>query len=113
MGEDTFNLAVLQDLFTMCKAREILPRREKGEKGKGKGKADTPPDRILLSYALNPFCSLQMANHAGILIPAAIRSIVLEATAEAGGEITASGPPPLKAERDVYSDHKKLSKQLG
>ena len=52
IGEDTFNVSVLQEVFTMCKAREILPRREKGT-GKGKDK-EQAPDIILLPIRLEP-----------------------------------------------------------
>ena len=60
----------------MCKARDILPRREgecKDTKGKGKGNkkdneamnVDTQlPDRILLQMAFNPFGSLQLPKRA-------------------------------------------------
>ena len=116
-SSDQFNLSVLQEIFTSCKAREIQPRKQKGtgkdNKKKDKDKMEVDSDRILLSIALNPYCSLHCSGLSGIQIPSMIRTILLDLTIAVSGEVSASGPPPWKAEREVYTDHKKLSKQIG
>ena len=119
-ASDQFNLSVLQEIFTCCRAREIQPRKtkEKGadkkkpEKTKDKSKMEVDPDRILLSVALNPYCALQCSGLMGIQIPSMIRTILLDLTLAVNGEISNSGPPPWRSEREVYGDRKKLAKQI-
>ena len=117
--DQTFNIIAWAEVFTMCKAREILPRRERKGKGKEKGKGKDQQemkvdsaDRILLQLSLNPLCPLALSIVTGIMVPTSLHSILLEATHTAQGEVCTSGPPPLKAERQVFADHGRLAKQV-
>ena len=46
-----------------------------------------------------------MTGYTGIAIPSTLRAIILELTSAANGEVSTSGPPPLRAEREVFADH--------
>ena len=113
--DEGFDDKALTQLFTHCSAREVQPRRKakeaKGEAGdvemsKG-GKAES--DRILLQVGLNPLCMLVTTSAQNVMVAASFRAILIRLLEDAGGEICKGSGPPIKSERAVYADHRRLS----
>ena len=121
--EKTFDAAQVAELFGLCKAREIMPRRtgpaskKKSKTTGGKsaeGEQAQAADRILIQMSLNPFTMIRLSAAQGIVIPATVRSILIELIVETeGAELFRSGAPPVRSEREVVADHRKLKKRMG
>ena len=121
-GSEGFQAEKVSDLFNMCKAREILPRKARRDKKdkdiemKTDGTADNnKADRIIVQMCLNPLCSVELPQSGvwNIAVSLHMHSVLAYLVKAAEGEFCQGGPPPAKAERQVHEDHRALVKRLG
>ena len=120
--KEGFEDTVVMQIFTHCSAREVWPRKGKG-KGKGKDKGDKDmevddgsddkkgkADRILIQVGLNALCPHAVGSFKGVEVAAKFRMILLHLISTCNGEVCQGPGPPIKSERKVRDDHRRLTK---